>query len=53
MNAKKTVALVLSVALIVVLTLAVMKKVDWLWFYALAGGAALYLWSQKRLKKEE
>ncbi|MEK6823310.1 MAG: hypothetical protein AABY13_05750 [Nanoarchaeota archaeon] len=53
MNVKKAVALVLSAALIIILTLAAMKKVDWLWFYLVAGVAVLYLWFQKRSKKQE
>ena len=53
MNAKKAIALVLSAALIIVLTLAAMKKVDWLWFYLVAGVAVLYRWYQKRSKKQD
>jgi hypothetical protein len=45
---RKALALIFSIGIVVMLTLAVARVIDWLWFYATAALLGLYLWYIKK-----
>jgi ABC-type multidrug transport system permease subunit len=49
---RKVIAVVLSLVLIVVLSLATAKIINWLWFYGVAAVASLYVWLINRRTKD-